>query len=223
MWIATNGGGVNYLDLKTKTISLFNDPEGVLNTVYAIVPARDESLWFSTNHGIVHYDPFRNSIRTYDERDGLQANNFNVGATYRNASGEIFFGGTNGLNIFQPQKVLHSTSCPDCLVDHKLSGNEVFYRNVSSAVELILPSTASNISFEFAVLDYCELRRMSMHTSWLDMIKSGIMQVLAGDIIPRTVSKIWIGNGTMLVPGDLVNYDDLPDGKLHISCKRDQQ
>ncbi len=219
LWIGTNGGGVNRLDLKTMKFNPFKDPEGVLDTVYAIIPAPDDSLWFSTNKGIVHYDPYQNSIRIYDERDGLQANNFNPGAAYKNAIGEIFFGGSNGLNIFQPQKIYPSSYvAPIALLTIK-SGSEVLYRNVSVPVQVVLPSNASNLSFEFAVLDYSDAEKnvyayqlVGYDKDWI-FAKPGRRYSNQNSI--KDIGREW----SYVSARRLVNYEGLPDGKYTFRVK----
>ena len=37
--------------------------------------------------------------------DGLQGNEFNGNATFKSNSGELFFGGINGLNAFYPEEI----------------------------------------------------------------------------------------------------------------------
>jgi signal transduction histidine kinase/ligand-binding sensor domain-containing protein len=154
IWIGTNGGGVSRLDLRSNTFLPLQVSDDVLNTVYAIMPAPDGSLWFSSNQGIIHYDPFRGTMRVYDERDGLQANNFNAGAFYQNPSGDIYFGGSNGLNSFNPQNVYPSAYVPPVALLSVKSGDEVIYRNIADSVQVVLPSGANKISFEFAMLDF---------------------------------------------------------------------
>ena len=43
MWIGTNGGGVNILDLQSGTFKMLPDPQNVLDVVYAIEPSSDGS------------------------------------------------------------------------------------------------------------------------------------------------------------------------------------
>jgi len=47
-----------------------------------------------------------NSLRNFDDRDGLPSNEFNQGAYFIDSSGTIFFGGINGLVSFEPDKIL---------------------------------------------------------------------------------------------------------------------
>jgi streptogramin lyase len=56
-------------------------------------------LWLSTQKGISRFDPHKETFRNYDVSDGLQSNEFSDGC-YQGRDGEMFFGGSNGLNAF---------------------------------------------------------------------------------------------------------------------------
>jgi signal transduction histidine kinase/ligand-binding sensor domain-containing protein len=159
MWIGTNGGGVNILDLESGIFRKLSDPQNLLDVVYAIEPAVDGSLWFSTDQGIVHYDPFRNTYSRYDERDGLQSNSFNVGASYQNRYGEIYFGGPNGLNVFRPNEIYEHSDVPPIAILSISSGDEVLYRNVGSPMVIELPYDIEKLSIEFGLLDFSDIEK----------------------------------------------------------------
>ncbi len=71
--------------------------------MFGILEDDHGNLWMSTNNGISKFDPRRESFRNYDESDGLQGNEFNQGAYARDPrTGEMYFGGGNGFNLFHP-------------------------------------------------------------------------------------------------------------------------
>ena len=70
--------------------------------VYGILEDGAGRLWISTNGGLARLDPDTGAVRSYDVSDGLQSNEFNTGAYYKNPEGEMFFGGINGLKAFFP-------------------------------------------------------------------------------------------------------------------------
>ncbi len=109
LWVGTRGGGLAKM---TSRPSPFADPiflsyseaDGLPNSVvYAIQPDSDGRLWLSTNHGLSLFDPVARSFTNFDVNDGLQANEFNFGASYRSSSGKLYFGGIAGFNAFLPE------------------------------------------------------------------------------------------------------------------------
>ena len=59
----------------------------------------------STNFGISRFDPEKGIFRNFDAGDGLQSNEFNSAAYAKGLNGELYFGGVNGLTVFQPAKI----------------------------------------------------------------------------------------------------------------------
>ena len=62
-------------------------------------------LWLSTNRGLARFDPRTGIVRAFHRDQGLQGEEFNFGAHYANAQGELFFGGPNGYNAFEPARL----------------------------------------------------------------------------------------------------------------------
>ena len=62
-------------------------------------------LWLSSYHGLCCFDPKTNSVENYFINDGLQSNEFSVGASCVGANGTMVFGGVGGINWFDPAKI----------------------------------------------------------------------------------------------------------------------
>ncbi len=102
LWVGTRGGGI--AKMIGDSFLSFSEADGLPNSVvYAIQPDLDGKLWLSTNNGLSRFDPVALSFDNFDVNDGLQANEFNFGASYRSAEGELFFGGIKGYNSLAPQ------------------------------------------------------------------------------------------------------------------------
>ena len=80
--------------------------------IYSIESDRHGALWLSTNQGLLRYDPATGDSATFRESHGLQSDEFNFGASYSNRAGELFFGGTNGFNVFDPDKLSFNREPP---------------------------------------------------------------------------------------------------------------
>lgn len=149
-------GGLNVLDLTDFNIKVFTTESGLPNDViYAIIPENDATFWISTNKGIAHFDPKKESFRNYDLSDGLQSNEFNSGAGYRNKNGEIFLGGINGFNRFQTNLVGENLRIPPVVItDARVFDKSIFDREFVNRGRLDLNYKEDFISFRFAALDY---------------------------------------------------------------------
>lgn len=103
LWMTTKGAGLCRFDPQRETFTHILEKDGLPhNNCYALFPDATGVLWLSSDAGIARFEPQRRHFRTYTTTDGLQGREFNRFAAFQNGRGEIFFGGTNGLNIFHP-------------------------------------------------------------------------------------------------------------------------
>jgi serine/threonine protein kinase/ligand-binding sensor domain-containing protein len=113
LWVGTYGGGLNRLDPKDMTFTAFTEKDGLpSDTIAGILEDAMGQLWISTTKGLSKFNTKIGKFRNYDASDGLQSNEFNMGACYKSRSGELLFGGINGLNRFYPEKILDNTYMP---------------------------------------------------------------------------------------------------------------
>jgi len=119
----------------------------------------DESgnLWLSTNRGLSRFDLLAQKFRNYDLSDGLQSYEFNTGAFHRSQrTGEMFFGGINGVNAFYPDSVKDSDYlAPVVLTDFKKFDLPAqLEEEIGEIAEIKLAYEEDVFSFEFAALDF---------------------------------------------------------------------
>jgi signal transduction histidine kinase/DNA-binding response OmpR family regulator len=131
--------------------------------VYGILPDDSGKLWLSTNKGLSRFNPQSRTFRNFDVKDGLQSNEFNTGAYFRSESGELFFGGIQGLNYFFPEDITDNPNKPPVVLTGIKLGNRPISNKTDpdllsvsvTAVEQITFSYLDDvITFEFAALDY---------------------------------------------------------------------
>lgn len=105
IWIGTSYG-LNKYDPKTKVFKRYTTSAGIANnTIYGVLVDDNDNIWVSTNKGISQIDTKNNTVNNLSVTDGLQGNEFNGNAAFKSKSGELFFGGINGLNAFYSEDV----------------------------------------------------------------------------------------------------------------------
>lgn len=130
-WIST-GHGLWRLDNATGKMTHYSTENGLPNDiVYGVLEDSEGSLWCSTNHGLALLDPADGSVRAYSARDGLQSNQFNPKSFLRSSSGRLYFGGVNGLTIFNPSVLESNAYSPAPII----SGLRLFNRPVTPGDE----------------------------------------------------------------------------------------
>jgi ligand-binding sensor domain-containing protein/signal transduction histidine kinase len=164
LWIGTAGGGLNLFDYKTKTFRPFMEKDGLANnTIFGILEDEKGNLWLSTNKGLSRFDPINKIFRNYDVTDGVQGNQFRFNAAYKAKDGEMYFGGTNGMNAFYPDRIHDNPFIPAI----KFTGLEIFNKpveliGVGSAIskdssevkEITLAYNQSVFTLKFASLNF---------------------------------------------------------------------
>lgn len=124
--------GLNKLNESNNTFERYLEKDGLSNnTVYGLLVDDNNNLWASTNLGISKLDTNTMTFETFNIIDGFQGNEFNGRAYYKNKSGELFFGGINGLNIFRPNDINRSRYVSTVIFDEfKVNGK--VYKDINN-------------------------------------------------------------------------------------------
>ncbi|NII27182.1 hypothetical protein HB364_18990 [Pseudoflavitalea sp. X16] len=187
LWIGTLGEGMIIYDIVSARSYTINENKGLPNnTIYSIVPDRQGALWMSTNKGITRFMPpadleqtNRTHFSLFTVEDGLQGNEFNTGAYYADTDGTLYFGGTNGLNWFDPAKFndLVKNPYPPVVITQATINNESWKGDTSITYKKILKLAwhQNSLSFNFAALDFVAPGKFSYYyqlypydKNWID-------------------------------------------------------
>ncbi len=104
IWCTMKGGGALLYDPATGEVRPLTVEQGLPHlNAYAALEDNRGNIWISTDAGLCEYNTKTKQFRTFSIADGLQSNEFNRNAFFRSRSGELFFGGVNGVNAFFPE------------------------------------------------------------------------------------------------------------------------
>jgi ligand-binding sensor domain-containing protein/signal transduction histidine kinase len=157
VWVGTFGGGLNLYHPESDSFSYYLEKDGLANgVVYGIMEDPRGNLWMSTNFGISRFDPRTKTFRNFDEGDGLQSNEFNSSAYARGRDGEFYFGGINGLTVFQPVSISDNHYVPQVTLTSLTQDDRPIAVNTSveTADHFTLQWPQNSFEFEFAALSY---------------------------------------------------------------------
>lgn len=166
-WIGT-ANGLAAFDYKTQKFVYppLNDslPNKVIN---GILEDTRGNLWISTNKGLSCYYIKNKTVRHYDTEDGLQGNDFNYTANFKSPfNNHMYFGGTNGFNVFDPGDMNDNIFLPEVLITGLyIMGKEVgagdtinkrvvLKQPVTETEFLVLSHRENNFGLEFAALNF---------------------------------------------------------------------
>lgn len=160
-WIATSNG-LNKFDLKKKNFTVYSEKDGLPNSyIYDVIPDKDKNLWLPSNFGLTKFNPnIKNengsAFKNYNTNDGLQAREFNQGASFLCKDGKILVGGIAGLNYFDPLMIKGSNiTSKSYIYSYSRQGKDI--QTDSSIIykhKLELTYKENYFTFELVALDF---------------------------------------------------------------------
>lgn len=162
LWIGTFGGGLNLLDLSTGKFKHYITDDGLPNNiVYAILEDEDQNLWLSTDKGISRFNPETEKFQNFDKSDGLQDDHFFWGSSFKSKSGELFFGGINGVSSFIPKELNFNNRIPPIYItDVKVNNQSLSFKTSTTHIrKLVFHHEDNSFQIEFTSLDYTDPRK----------------------------------------------------------------
>lgn len=162
-WIGTRHG-LYHLNEQARSIRRYTTEDGLPNNViYGILEDTFGRLWMSTNRGLTCLTPSKGSFRNFNESDGLQSNQFNNYAYCKASSGDLLFGGINGITRFRPELLTDNPYTPPVVIkelklfNKSVSPNDetgILEKDISRTQAITLKASQSAFSLEFVVSNY---------------------------------------------------------------------
>ena len=163
LWVGTEKG-LYYCRPDGTILSTYDISKGLPhNRIDAIVEDHQGNLWISTDGGISQLNRKTLGIRNFSKKDGLQGDQFVQGSFLKTHAGEIYFGGFDGFNSFQPDKLTDNDFIPQVHITElqifnkpvsvTLPGGQ-FPTQISEAKEINLSWSQSVFSMEFTAINY---------------------------------------------------------------------
>ena len=166
VWIGTRGGGLDRVLNPADAphglrFANFSEAQGLPNnSVYGLRADGTGDIWISTNFGLARLDPKTGAVQRYHRLHGLQGEEFNFGAHYRDRSGKLFFGGAAGFNSFYPEMLEFNERPPRVVLTQFLKLNAPGIAGVpEERIErLKLGHKEDVVTLKFAALDFADPR-----------------------------------------------------------------
>jgi DNA-binding NtrC family response regulator/ligand-binding sensor domain-containing protein len=162
-WVGTYNGGLILFNRETGEREVFTEKNGLPhNSIKDILEDDYGNLWLSTERGLSKFNYEKKSFRNYTVSEGLQSGFFNMRAATMGSNGVMYFGGINGFNEFNPNKLIDNPHLPQVVItDIKLfdislpiGGNSPLKTHINIAKEIELSYDQNDITLEFVALHY---------------------------------------------------------------------
>lgn len=154
LWIGTIKNGLVKYDVNAGKFILFDK---ILNynvsSIYSINYDGVDNLWLGTDNGLFRYSISKNTFFEYDKGDGTQGQVYYPLASMKSMNGKLYFGGTNGFTIVDPEEVRLNIHKPkviisDFYIDHQPS--KLNFSSKDSIYEIELSHNQANFGFKFS-------------------------------------------------------------------------
>lgn len=157
LWFGTWGGGLYRYDQQTRRFSIYFEQDGLpSNYVKAVLPDNRNNLWLATERGLSRFDLSTHVFKNFTSEDGLQGDRFLSGSCFRTKDGRMYFGGTDGLNVFHPDSIRDNPNIPPVVITtFKVFDKEMSLPPATETTNVVdLTYNQDFFSFEFVALDY---------------------------------------------------------------------
>lgn len=154
LWVGTSGGLNLWMPDKNQFIRLVQGLSG--SNIMAVTEGAGY-IWASTSKGIARVNPETFESWNFDEDDGLLKNGF-LPRSIGKYGNQLFFGGANGMIVFDPAKLKLNTEVPEIILTGlkinyepvtTYSKNSVLQKQLSQTSELRLAYNQNTIEISY--------------------------------------------------------------------------
>ena len=169
IWIGTNNGLCCLNPDLGNLIRMTVDNGFPDDLIMGLLQDSNGNIWVSHKKGITRISKISDSwhFRNYSKDDGLQGNEFSQNAYFQSRkSGKFYFGGSNGLNVFDPDSIQDNPYPPKVVltglriqnrwmeVGEEFQGRVILPQSIVVTEEIELEYNYKSFSIEFAGLHY---------------------------------------------------------------------
>ena len=192
IWVGTREG-VNVLNPDNDELDIITERQGLCNNnICGIAEDRSKNIWITTSYGVTRIVTQRNhedgsyeyGFYNYNQNDGLQSNEFNLGSIHTKKDGTVMMGGLYGVNWARPQSADETETLPRVMLTQLFVGEEEILTGHSYDDHVILPqalnesnrielqSDQNTFTIKFAAGNYNQSERLQFKY-WMEGLDDG--------------------------------------------------
>ena len=223
LWIGTREG-INILNLVNDELSHLTEKDGLCNnSICGIAEDKNHNIWISTSNGISrvviqrnHEDgTFNYGLYNYSVYDGLQSNEFNMGAILTRNDGVVVFGGLYGVNWVRQSSKDEQETLPRVMLTqlfigeeeiqtgHEYDGRVILTQALNESNRIELSNSQNDITIKFAAGNYNQGERLQF-MYWMEGLDNDWRN---GDALLHGVRFQKLGSGSYTLHVKAVSAD----------------
>ncbi len=185
IWVGAKNKGILIFHPGTNTFDVF-DAGGLLEgkDVYGIVEDRNKKIWITSNNGLVVHDPKTKTNRHFVYSDGIQGNLFCPQSVYSDDRGRLYFGGTNGFSMVNPEELKLNSKETFTIINEVLTKNNhsIYPEYAEDFVieKMVLPPEENTLRINFSADNYLmpeknryKYRLINYYDDWIETQNEG--------------------------------------------------
>ncbi|MDX8337760.1 two-component regulator propeller domain-containing protein [Draconibacterium sp. IB214405] len=168
VWLGTYGNGIcKFTEGENGGFVTYNEQNGLCNNVaYGIEEDAQGNLWISTDNGLSKFSPEAETFQNFYSSDGLLSDQFYWSSSCSDEQGNLYFGGVEGLNYFNPAEFESYPNIPKpvftqfsvfsdpVVIGEKYHSKVLLDAPISETDKISLSYKDAVFSIEFSALDY---------------------------------------------------------------------
>ncbi len=222
LWAGGNKGIV-YVNTSDSTRHYYTTLNGLpTNLIMGILEDEHKNIWVSTSAGLIKSEdavlfPDSLNFRKFTLTDGIQSDQFYQYAYMKSSTNEMFFGGINGFNVFNPELIQENNVFPKLAftglkifnkivqVGQEIEGKVVLSKPLAETQNINLTYKHNVITFDFIALHYSNPKQNKYRYKLMPLEKE--WNYTTADRSDATYTNLNGGNYTFMV--EAANSDGL--------------
>lgn len=158
-------GTINGLNLYNKEEDNFirYNKDFESNYICSVLEDSDNNIWVTTQEGLSKLNISSKTIENFDVREGIRAGEFYVNSAYNNNINTLYFGGTNGVDIINTDKLIINNTAPKVIINSlKLFNEEITHnrnpeilsKSIAYTKKITLKHSQNVISIGYVALNH---------------------------------------------------------------------
>ncbi len=157
LWVGTNSGLYSFKTADS-TYRFYTEKNGLPNNQIFGLQEHNNCIWISTNKGLAKYYIEKKLFKEFDLSDGIQGYEFSINCSSKDENGLLFFGGSEGLNIFHHDSIKENKTIPNL----ELSKLSYFHKNIKKTIyisektDIVLPYKNNTVNISFSAIEFTQ-------------------------------------------------------------------
>ena len=192
--IITNSTSLHVYNRINNSLRMIGTPETMSGFIASIEKDNNGYLWVSTSSGLYRVNIRNRVFVRYTRDDGIDNDNFILGASRKLPDGRMLFGASNQFIAFDPQKMRHeSNQAGVTITDFRVRNRSLRIDSILALKKIVLGPEDNSVTIDFSTLSYTSPLPIKYKLEGMDKdwkISDNTSQAIYSYLPPRTYTLL---------------------------------